>query len=196
MYSSGQFQNKDSECRQAQSLLSDYIDNTLSARQVLDIEKHLTDCPECATRARDLRTTVNLLQRSERFDTDDDFMAKLHARLDGLEPEATRARLSVAAIRDWLAGMRVSLRAARVPALSLGVAATALFAAFIFQRASEPAVSGTGTPAPVSEMPIAAQTLHRNVALAASNPFEDPVAANLAAHAALKENSAGPETTP
>lgn len=196
MNTSGQNPNSSSECRQAQSLLSEYTDNTLSARQALDVEKHLTDCAACAAHARELRATVNLLQNVERFDTEEDFMAKLHARLDGLEPEAAHSRLSLAALRDWLAGMRDSLRAVRVPALSMGVAVTALFALFVFQRTAQPPADKLGGPATASEMPIAAETLHRNVALAASNPFEDPVAANLAAHAALRDNGVASETTP
>jgi hypothetical protein len=189
---------KPTGCLQAQSLLSDYVDNTLSARQVLDVEKHLTDCPDCAALAREMRTTVSLLRSSARFDTDNDFMAKLHARLDGLEPEAAHPRLTLATARDWFASVRGSLRARRVPALSLGVAATAIIAFIVLPHTpasntdlTNPLRPGTGSPSP-----IAADTLRRNVALAASNPFEDPAAANLAAHAALKENGATETVTP
>lgn len=181
------------DCRPAHSLLSDYVDNTLSARQALEVEKHLSVCPECALLTRELRAMVNLLHISERSDTSDDFMAKLHARLDGLEPEAARPRFSVAAVRDWFAGLRVSLRAIHVPALSMGVAGTALIAFLVFQRAPQP--DATVKVVPVVTDTLTEETLHRNVALAASNPFEDPAAANLAAHAALKENSVATETT-
>ena len=184
--------NQNSECHEVQTLLSEYVENTLSARDTWSVEKHLTECGDCAAQTRELQATVTLLRNSVCLDTADDFMAKLHARLDGLEPEAARPRAPLAALRDWLAGATQTLRAARVPALSLGVATTALIAVLLvprtqsIQEGGTRSSSGLDTKGTVSA-PIASQTLRRNVALAASNPFDDPVAANLAAHAVMRE---------
>src|SRR5579871_6843075 len=115
-------QTNDKVCQETQSLLSDYIDNTLSARQVWAVEKHLTLCADCAAVMHQMQTTVELLRSADRFDTGDDFMARLHARLDGLEPEPMRKPSPIMALRDWLAGARAGLQARRIPALSLGMA--------------------------------------------------------------------------
>lgn len=178
---------QNTECREIQEHLAEYVDNTLSARQVWEVEKHLTDCTHCTTLAHELQATVALLKTVERRDTGDDFMAKLHARLDELEPEVTRQRAPLSGIRDWVTGMRESLRVHRLPALGLGVASTALIAILTFPRApQETPMVPPVAPAPVV---IASETLHRNVALTASNPFDDPAAANLAAHVALKDSN-------
>jgi anti-sigma factor RsiW len=180
--------NQNLECREMQPLLSEYVENTLSARDTWRVEKHLTECSACAAQTRELQATVALLRNSARFDTSADFMANLHARLDGLEPESARPRALWATLRDWLAGATQTLRTARVPALSLGLATTALIAVLLVPHEPRDPVT---PPPPASDStgvaPIASQTLRRNVALAASNPFDDPVAANLAAHAAMNE---------
>src|SRR5579871_2609263 len=97
---------ENSECRHVRELLSDYLDNTLAARRVLEVERHLADCPDCAALVREMEATVHLLRTAETYDTSDDFMVKLHARLDGLAPEPTQSRSVLTAARDWLAGVR------------------------------------------------------------------------------------------
>jgi anti-sigma factor RsiW len=166
--------NLEAGCRNVQELLSDYLENTLAARQALEVEKHLAGCAECASLAREMRATIHLLRNAETYDTGDDFMARLHARLDGLEPEPARRRTALVALRDWLEGFRQNLNARRVPALSVGLAMAALVAIVIVQR-----------PMPATENPpthpaIPAAPLQHNVALTASNPFDDPYAAKAA----------------
>src|SRR5437016_11161807 len=91
-------------CGQVQALLSDYVDNTLSARQAWNVEKHLADCPACTALSQELRATVRLLQATPHLDTADDFMAKLHARLDTVEPATFRKPSPLETVRDWLSG--------------------------------------------------------------------------------------------
>src|SRR5689334_10342091 len=82
--------NNPQECAQVQALLSDYLENTLSARQTLEVESHLTACADCTEASRQMQATVALLRAAPRHDTADDFMARLHARLDTLEPQPVR----------------------------------------------------------------------------------------------------------
>src|SRR5579862_7694793 len=112
-------------CGKVQALLSEYVDNALSAREVWEVEKHLAACPECAAHARELQATVHLLHAMERHDTSTDFMARLHARLDGLESPQVRARSLRDTLQGWLAGMRDPLRLNRLPAFGLGLAVVA-----------------------------------------------------------------------
>jgi anti-sigma factor RsiW len=188
-----------SVCRDVQTLLSDYVDNTLSARQVWEVEKHLADCADCAETARQLQATVRLLRATERLDTADDFMAKLHARLDGLEPEPAPSRFGLGALFDGLRGLREAVQRHRVPAFGLGISAAALTAVLVFSRSgvtttdSGPVLPPT-LPRLAGQLPNAGDSLKRNVALVASNPFDDPVAANLEAHSELSDAGTPAET--
>jgi hypothetical protein len=176
------------ECGKVQPLLSEYLDNTLSGRQVWTVERHLAACAECAALSREMQAAVQLLQAASRYDTGDDFMAKLHARLDAVAPEAARARPRLESVRDGLAGVLEALRNYRAPALGLGMAAMAALSIVLLLPHPTPATVETGGPPSLA--PIAAQPLRRNVALAASNPLDDPAAANLEANAALSDSSA------
>src|SRR5215467_7538065 len=91
------------DCGKVQAFLSDYVDNALSAREVWEVEKHLAACPECAAQAREQQATVHLLHTMERHDTSTDFMARLHARLDGLEPPQVRVHSLRDTLQGWLA---------------------------------------------------------------------------------------------
>ncbi len=172
------------ECAAIQAQLAEHTENTLSGRQVWDVEKHLARCADCAQISREMQVTISLLQNAERHDTGDDFMAKLHARIDTLEPETVRAPSLGTVLRDGLAALGGILRSPRIPALSLGVAATAVVAFLIVPRSvPNTPQTLTTTANPVTVTHIAAEPLRRNAALAANNPFDDPVAATLEANA-------------
>ncbi len=177
-----------SECARTQADLAGFMENTLSARQMWDVEKHLARCVDCARLSHEMQATVALLKSVERRDTSDDFMARLHARIDTLEPETVRAPSVGTLLRDWLAGMSHTLRAVRVPALSLGVAATAVIVLLVIPHSAPQKID---TPANItlsnSVTQIAAEPLRRNAALAANNPFDDPVAAALESHSDANE---------
>ena len=63
-------------CERAQPLLVAYTENSLSARDILEVERHLTLCRPCTRQIEELRLTVSLLHNVERRDTAPDFMAK------------------------------------------------------------------------------------------------------------------------
>lgn len=180
------------ECAAIQAQLAEYTENTLSGRQVWDVEKHLAHCADCARMSREMQTTISLLKNTERRDTGDDFMARLHARIDMLEPEIVRAPSLGSILRDGLAALGSVLRSPRIPALSLGVAVTAAALFLIFPRSVPHTAQNANSalkPIPVTQ--IAAEPLRRNAALAARNPFDDPVAATLEANAEPAEPAEG-----
>ncbi len=186
------FESESAICRVMERRLSDYTDGTLSARETWEVEKHLTACPDCSAAAQQMRNTVELLRVSTPFQTSDDFMAKLHARLDDLDAAPRRNRTPIDAMRDWLAGAGEMFRARRAPVLSLGMAlagfaALALFAQPLWTRPDETPASHTAT---LPNLQVQ-QTLERQVAASAGDPLGDAAAERLTAHAALGEDPSG-----
>ncbi len=173
-------QGMEKECSQVQGLLSEYIDGTLFAADTWQVEKHIAACSGCAEAARQMRVTVDLLQNVPQHELSDDFMSRLHAQLDTVEP--ARASVWVRMGQQW-DHMRDGMQVRRAPMLGLGVASLAavLLVAVNFSHPKVvPAVDQTQTVEP----------LQRSVALAAENPFDDPLAANLEAHNAMKSDMA------
>ncbi len=185
-----QTNHENTVCRSVEPMLSDYIDSTLSAREIWEVEKHLTSCTACTQLSQQMQATVQVLRSADRYDTADDFMAKLHARLDDLEPEPVRVpSLQAAAqnglinLRDWL----VNLRAGRNWHMS---ALTAGFAAATLLLLVNGNMKMSVVPPKIAPLPVATQSeaMSRQVAFAASNPFDDPVAAKAEMDGANGEN--------
>lgn len=178
---------EDAVCTRTREQLSAYVDNTLSAREVWDVEKHLAACPDCAEVSRQMQATVLLLRDAERLDTGDDFMAKIHARLDGLEPEPARGR----SLSDWMQDAATSLREnftlRRAPGFGLGLGVAGVVALTVWTRLPAPvpnvpaATTGivVSTPAPSAAPQGVHENLQRNVALTADDPLGDVAAAYL-----------------
>lgn len=190
---SSNFNNRpdtDAICAQVQALLPEYNENALATRQAWEVEKHLTTCAACSEVSRQLQATVELLHARPHLDTSDDFMARLHAQLDTLEPN----RSWKTTLQGWLVDAHQTLSVRRWPALGVGVAlASVVGAAFVVTR---PTVNPPVPPVMNSfaeQTQIAPITAQRNeqqhVALTASNPFDDPVAAHLEAQSSDNDNS-------
>ncbi|MCW3055065.1 MAG: putative zinc-finger [Chthonomonadales bacterium] len=167
-----QFNKQNTVCRSVEPMLSDYLENALSAREVWEVEKHLTSCAACTQVSQQMQATVQVLRTADRYDTADDFMAKLHARLDTVEPEPAR-RLSLREMtQNWLGALQAGLRTWHVPALTVGFAAAALV---LLVHSNLSVVPPKSMKPPVVER--VGEDLSRQVAFVASNPFDDPVAA-------------------
>ena len=174
-----------SVCRDTQGLLSEYTDNTLSARQVWEVEKHLAVCKECGQASRQMQETVSLLRGAARFDTGDDFMARLHARLDDVSPEPARRQSVTERTREALSRVRDGFAVRRIPGLNLGMAAAGVAALlFMVQNTVTPPAVKTNGGANVVVSTAALNSVHenlqRNVALSANDPLGDVAAENLA----------------
>ncbi len=165
-------------CSEVQRRLGEYIDNTLSGREVWDIERHLAACTECNMVLAQTTHTITLLQHAPLQDTGVDFMANLHSRLDTLGPVGGRRT-----IRDMAADLFMAIQTHLVlkPVRTLGMGVAALGAAALM--VTVPAALHTRVPAPLAGEVISQENLDRHVAVTASNPFDDPVAAKLEAEA-------------
>src|SRR5688572_17923666 len=161
------------KCRAAELLLSEYIDDRLSARQTLEVQRHLTDCNGCARTFNELRRTVELVSASPHLQVSDDFMSGLQSRLEGLEPAPSP--------RAWIENIRSLFRPRILPVWGAAAAVAALAVVMLIPGGS---VKDVPPGVPRIQESIATRTAsHQNVAISASDPFADIGAANLAAHA-------------
>lgn len=175
-------------CVNAQPLLVAYTENSLSAREILEVERHLTSCRPCTRQIEELRLTVMLLHNVERRDTAPDFMAKLHAQLDTVEPERVTLKTRLSGFQDWIK-TGLSANPARTSAFGFGLATAVICMGVFVNRPSGVPVVNPGVVAITPAQKIAPQNLHQNVALTSNDLFEDPAAANLEAHSALEETN-------
>ena len=176
------------ECSEVQRRLGEYIDNTLSGRDVWAIERHLAVCSECSQMLAQTNHTIALLQQTPRLDTGADFMANLHGRLDTLGPVGGRRTL-----RDMAAELFVAVQTLLVlkPVRTLGMGVAALGAVALI--VTVPAALRVPVPIQPAEV-ISQENLDRHVAVTASNPFDDPEAAKLEAEAAGPESGSRTST--
>jgi anti-sigma factor RsiW len=163
-------------CSKTESMLSEYVDNTLSARDTWEVEKHLAECAACTQLSHRTRETIQLLHIAETLDASDQFMANLHARLDTLGPVPAR-RTPATVVREWLYEIRQHVNTRPIQTLSVGMASFVL-AALLFSGRTGPVV---GPPISSTVEKVSQEALDRHVAVTASNPFDDPVAAKLEA---------------
>ncbi len=166
-------------CLSIQESLSAYADNGLSARQSWEIEKHLAICKECAGVSRQMQATVTLLRGSERADTGDDFMARLHARLDDAAPVVPSRSNPLDWARDLWGRIADGAGRRRVPMTALGMAGAGMVALTLFvthPAAVPPVPLVPGVSASTGANASAHENLQRNVALTANDPLGDVAA--------------------
>jgi anti-sigma factor RsiW len=173
----------EARCRKTGLTLSDYLDNTLSAREMWEVEKHLAECAACSLLAEHTRQTVQVLRSADTLDAGDMFMAKLHARLDNLGPVPTRRSFGTV-LREWFYDIRQQVNTRPIPTLSVGMASF-IVAALLFS--GKPGAVTAINPA-ATQMVASQEALDRHVAVTASDPFDDPVAAKLEAESGVAAN--------
>jgi hypothetical protein len=98
-------------------------------------------------------------------------MARLHERLDTVDPSLAAGESPWERLRAWVFGVDRSLYSNRVSVLGLGIAAAAAVLFFGINRPDSPAIA---PPAPA-----ASDSVHMSIASSASSPFSDPAADNL-----------------
>lgn len=170
-------------CHEIEPLLSEYIDNTLSARQTWEVDRHLAECNLCTHAANALRKTVALLSDAPTYDLSVDFMAKLQSRLAEVETNQPMPSF----LQNWRTNLAEMFRPRVRPVWGLGLATCVLATvlAVQFVPRSLPAVDSPRVAVvvePVKRVTVR-QAASQNIAIEASDPFGDTAAANLAAHA-------------
>ena len=106
------------KCRAVEPLLSEYIDDRLSARGTLEVQRHLAECNGCARTFNELRRTVELFSMAPQLEVSDDFMSGLQSRLEGIEPAP--------AGHAWMENVRSLFRPRILPVWGAAAAVAAL----------------------------------------------------------------------
>ena len=114
------------KCRAVEPLLSEYVDNRLSARETISVERHLAECHACTRALNELRRTIALVAALPESKVSEDFMSGLQARLQGLEPAP--------APHAWVENLRGLFRPRLLPVLGLAGASAALAAILLIPR--------------------------------------------------------------
>jgi anti-sigma factor RsiW len=162
------------KCSKVQALLSEYVDNALSARDTWEVERHLSVCYECTRLVNELRRTVAILVEAPRYEVSPEFMERLQARISKLEPAPVR--------QTWGSSLGYLLRPRTLSAWGVGFACVLLLMLWFMPRSTRV----SNKPLSLLEGPHVAVRLvqvakAQNILMAASDPFEDLSAANLAA---------------
>jgi len=155
-------------CSKAQSLLSEYIDDRLSARDTWEVDRHLAECHACTRLLNELRRAVQAMAAAPRYEVSPDFMERLQTRLVGLKPETPR--------RAWFSGLRLLFRPRALPVWATAAAACALMIVFLASHRTTPP-----DEIPTVETNVVQTAKIQNAALSASDPMADLAAAHLAA---------------
>lgn len=69
------------DCRKALELLSDFVDDELTAELRQAIERHLARCPRCTVVFDTTRLTLRIVSEAEPFEVPLDVRMRLYARL-------------------------------------------------------------------------------------------------------------------
>ncbi|MDY6789983.1 MAG: zf-HC2 domain-containing protein [Thermodesulfobacteriota bacterium] len=70
------------KCAGIKPFLSEYIDGVLDAQTKADIEKHISTCTKCRQEVEELKALVEDLGNLEKAKAPDDFMDRLHERIE------------------------------------------------------------------------------------------------------------------
>ncbi len=167
----------DADCSKTRAALSEYHDNLLSARRIIEVEKHIAVCVECLQASREMETMITLLRSTPKRDSPDDFMMKLHNRLDALEPVAASPPLRVRLL-DWLMSVGIALRIYRLHAVSFSLAGALMLSIFVM-RPPHTMPKRVETSVEAENPSGLAMSLEQNAVNATEDPFSDPVANRL-----------------
>ena len=159
-------------CQRIHPLLSEYIDNALSARATWEVDKHLAECHHCTRMLNEMRRTVEALAAAPRFEVSGEFMERLQSRLANVEPEPPRSA--------WLSGLGAMFRPQLRPLWGAALGTCALAGVMFISmkpvvEPPKPVPPSLGVPPMVS----VAQT--QNIALTANDPLGDAAAASMQA---------------
>lgn len=166
-------------CGSWERRISAYLNEELSAREMLEAGAHFAACPRCASVLNETRKTVLALRNAERLTVSSDFAEKLQFRLAA--PLPARSRFA------WFSDLAGVFRPRLLPAWGAGAVAIAM--CFVLLKPGIQNPSPTLLPADTERIAEVPAGIVPALVLTAADPFEDLGAANLAAHSAVSEST-------
>jgi anti-sigma factor RsiW len=85
-------------CKNAQSLLSAYLDEELSGREMLEIREHVFDCSACANELDSVQAVKRILCATPIAEPSADFENRLVAHVLSASPAPLQKRISLLAL--------------------------------------------------------------------------------------------------
>ncbi len=157
-------------CAKAHRLVSAWLDQELSAEEMIDLENHLDACPSCSILASDLARIHRAARMPATAPIGDDFLIGVETRIAASRLRSRRCRWSAATLP-------------RMGLVAAGVCAVAVLALTSNprQRVSEFTEAEAETNLRMASM--------QSVGLAAGDPLEDVAIASLTAHVAAAAES-------
>ncbi|HEY3331119.1 MAG TPA: zf-HC2 domain-containing protein [Capsulimonadaceae bacterium] len=171
---------KRTQCNSFRPMISEYLDNSLSADKMWKVQMHLSICPDCAKLAESLSETVTLIRQlpaqtlSPSFDTN---LASRIAEAAKQKQQLARAPWVIRAARQVSTAFSTdSIIYSRKYRLTAPVAlATAMLGvALLLSSPSQVAPPETHAVAPDSA--FATACMHQNHTYISGQPFADPSA--------------------
>jgi hypothetical protein len=91
------------DCIGIERRLSEYLESSLSADEMLLVEKHLDGCPNCSALFAEMRSVVSACRNYPTFEMDPDFLEKILLRTSGRpRTRSLRERLGQFVVRPML----------------------------------------------------------------------------------------------
>lgn len=104
-------------CAEIEILICDYVDGTLNPAERAEVERHLSDCPECAALARDSAAAVSFMERAADVEPPPELITRI------LFDAPWSKGKSKSKLRTWGAGL---LSPILQPKFAMGMAMTIL----------------------------------------------------------------------
>lgn len=110
------------KCRKARKLVFDFIDGLVSDKDRLDLETHLSQCPECDKLASQLARSMDLLHRAPQEKPSENFAWKVRLRLNQERNSVRERSVSYGALfRAWNIRYSAAAVAAFAAVLTVGL---------------------------------------------------------------------------
>jgi hypothetical protein len=114
-------------CAEAEILICDYLDGTLTAEQKSAVERHLAQCPACAELARDSAAAVAFMERAATVEPPAELITRIL-----FDAPWSKNRTEPKGVRSWVAGILSPILQPRFAmAMAMTVLSLSLLARFV-----------------------------------------------------------------
>jgi predicted anti-sigma-YlaC factor YlaD len=77
-------------CKEVHKKMNSYLNQELAAKQLQAFELHLKDCASCRQIINEVKTTMSLIDRTEKLSSDLFMFTRIQAQIENRYPESSR----------------------------------------------------------------------------------------------------------